>query len=199
MMKKLSVPEAISQRVNNDYQGQVFTTLSLIDLGTREAVDQALVRMVKKGDLVRLARGVFIQGKEGKKTFLPSADQIAHAISREEGVTIQISGHEAAYRLGLISDMPTKPVYESSGSDRTIRMDEYTIYFKSVNSKRLALAGTESGMALSALLYLGKNNVSESTLEKIQSSIKAKEFIKLVSSYNIMPGWLIKKIKEIKA
>jgi hypothetical protein len=43
---------------------QVFTTRSLLHISTRTNIDSCLCKMTRKGEIIRLARGIFIQ-REG--------------------------------------------------------------------------------------------------------------------------------------
>lgn len=191
----MSVTAAVIKRIETEYHGRVFITASLLDLGSRSAIDQVLKRLVEKGKICRLARGVFWGHPAGERVATPGADQIAFSIADQEGIKLQISGEEAAYRLGLISSIPSRPVYDTSGLPREIRLDRYTIYFRAVSEKRLALCGTAAGMAIAALTHLGAERVNDEILKKIEIRIGTEEMRRLVEARNLMPGWLAKKIQ----
>ncbi len=54
-----SVPDRIMKRVRASGRGSVFTPSDFLDMAVRGAVDQALSRLAKAGDLRRLARGLY--------------------------------------------------------------------------------------------------------------------------------------------
>jgi hypothetical protein len=54
-----SIDSKILSRVRGKGRGAVYVPSDFLDLGSREAVDLALHRFVKKGKLRRLARGVY--------------------------------------------------------------------------------------------------------------------------------------------
>ena len=51
----------ILARVRRDGKGKVFIPKDFLDLGSREAVDQALGRMARAGDIQRLGRGLILR------------------------------------------------------------------------------------------------------------------------------------------
>lgn len=193
----MSIASRIRERIRESYHGKVFITASLLDLGSRSAVDQSLKRMVSKGEIKRLAPGVFVSRIEAQSEITPNADQIAFAIAEQEGLKIQITGEEAAFRLGFIPIIPTRPVYDTAGINRLINVDGYTIYFKSVSAKKLFLAGSKAGIALSALSYIGRGNITDQTLYAVERKIGRDQYIKLMDSIHLMPGWLAKEIRHI--
>ena len=58
------------------------------------------------------------------------------------------------------------------------------------NRRRLQFAGEATGAALSALWYLGKDNVTPQTLATIEAALGPSEFEKLRSAD--MPAWMQK-------
>ena len=64
--------------------------------------------------------------------------------------------------------------------------------------KKLILAGTQAGLALTALWYLGKNEVKEETIAKIKAKLPAKEFEILLEKQECMPTWMAEVIMKFK-
>ena len=94
-------------------------------------------------------------------TVLPDILEVVEAIARNNGETVQVHGAEAARRFKLSSQMPTAPVFHTSASSRTIRITNITVRMvHTSNRRRLQFAGEAAGAALSALWYLGKDNVT---------------------------------------
>lgn len=54
--------------------------------------------------------------------------------------------------------------------------------------QRLQHAGTQVGVALTALLYLGKKGLTELTISQIANSLSAEEYKKLMACK--MPDWM---------
>jgi hypothetical protein len=170
--------------------GEPFTTRQILGIGSRTAVDQTLARLVKAKQISRIARGVYVRPRTSRYAgeVQPVPESIARAVA--EGCAIMPHGAEAARRLGLTTQMPLNAVFYTSGQRRTIRQGSLTIQLRHKPLRQMVLAGRPAGLALSALLYLGKRQVSMATLEKIRASIGHEEFEHLRSARQAMPAWL---------
>lgn len=187
----MSVAESISNRIKHMPKGKPFAGAVFAQVGSRASVDKALSRMVLSGSLERVARGVYMRPKQseytGKKV---RANPIAvmEVVAKARGETIQIHGVEAARRLGLSTQMQVLPTYYTSGSTREIRIGNAVVRLRHASRQRLQQAGTQVGVALTALLYLGKEGLTEQAVGKIASSLSVEEFNKLMACK--MPEWM---------
>ncbi|MBP5090606.1 type IV toxin-antitoxin system AbiEi family antitoxin domain-containing protein, partial [Pseudomonas chlororaphis] len=152
----MSVAECISKRIKHMQKGKPFTKAVFVEVGSRTSVDKALSRMVQSGVLERVARGIYMRPKlseyTGKKV---RANPIAvmEAVARTRGETIQVHGVEAARRLGISTQMQVLPTYYTSGSTREIKIGNAVVRLRHSSWQRLQQAGTQVGLALTALLY----------------------------------------------
>jgi hypothetical protein len=71
----MSTTAFIRRHVNGLRESQMFESFDLLIYGTRANVDFALKELVKKGRIVRLARGIYMRGDES--TQLPSPEELA--------------------------------------------------------------------------------------------------------------------------
>jgi hypothetical protein len=187
----MSVAESISNRIKHMPKGKPFAGAVFAQVGSRASVDKALSRMVVSGSLERVARGVYMRPKHseytGKKV---RANPIAvmEVVAKARGETIQVHGVEAARRLGLSTQMQVLPTYYTSGSTREIRIGNAVVRLRHASRQRLQQAGTQVGVALTALLYLGKDGLTEQAVGKIASSLSVEEFNKLMACK--MPEWM---------
>ncbi|MBP5089155.1 type IV toxin-antitoxin system AbiEi family antitoxin domain-containing protein [Pseudomonas chlororaphis] len=193
----MSVAECISKRIKHMQKGKPFTKAVFVEVGSRTSVDKALSRMVQSGVLERVARGIYMRPKlseyTGKKV---RANPIAvmEAVARTRGETIQVHGVEAARRLGISTQMQVLPTYYTSGSTREIKIGNAVVRLRHSSWQRLQQAGTQVGLALTALLYLGKAGVTEQAAGKVLSSLSAEEFSKLMACK--MPKWMRKVLAD---
>ncbi len=119
--------------------------------------------------------------------------EVVEAIARSNGETVQVHGAEAARRLRLSTQVPTGPVFHTSASSRTIRVGNIEVrLIHTSNRRRLQFAGETTGLALSALWYLGKENVTSETVATIESALSPAEFDKLRSAD--MPEWMTRAL-----
>ena len=105
----------------------------------RAAVDQALVRLVRAGTLIRVRRGQYHMPRVNERlgiTLPPDADAVADAVGRQTGSAVAPSDAVVANRLGLSTQVPAKHVYMTTGRSRVMRVGGQTIRFRRVSSRQ---------------------------------------------------------------
>jgi mono/diheme cytochrome c family protein len=68
--------------------------------------------------------------------------------------------------------------------------------FKHVAQRKLALAGKPSGLALSALWYLGKEQVSPRTIKAIREKLTPEAFEEFRAETTAMPAWMADTLRR---
>lgn len=187
----MSVAESISNRIKRMPKGRPFVRAVFERAGSRSAVNKALSRMVLRGSLERVARGVYMRPKYSQytgKRVRANPISVMEAVVRARGETIQIHGAEAVRRLELSVQMQVLPTYYTSGATREIKIGNAVVRLRHASRQRLQQAGTRIGTALTAFFYLGENGVNEQVAVKIANSLSAEEFKKLMACK--MPKWM---------
>ena len=191
--QSVSVAARVRRSVAHRRPGVPFTVKDLLGIGSRAAIDQALHRLTAEGVVERVARGVYARPKVnptlGRKVPV-SPEKVVEAVAKSTGEKVSVSGAEAARRFRLSTQMPLSPVYLTTGSTRTIRVGQRNVRMRHVAPARMALAGTVAGEALTALLYLGRSEVTPEIVGKVRAQMGESEYQRLLRSRNIMPGWL---------
>lgn len=191
----MSTSQAIRTDIRKLPKGKPFTSARFLKYGSRGAVDRAISRIVREGVIERLSRGVFVRPKMSQYVgnVLPDVVEVIQAIARKNGETVQAHGAEAVRRFGLSTQAPTTPVFNTSASSRAIRIGNITVRMIHTSNRRLLqFAGEPAGLALSALWYLGKDNVTHETVAAIKSALGPSEFERLRSAD--MPAWMTKAL-----
>lgn len=192
MSTTIKTAKTIRQRIEAMPVGEPFTPTAFLECGTRASVDQTLARLVKAGVIERVTRGVFVLPEisrfVGKVS--PSPLKVAETIAKTTGAVIQVHGAEAARRLELTTQMPTQPVFVTSGPSKRIRVGKMEISLQHVCQRKLALAGRPAGLALAAMWYLGKKEVTPALIEKIRHKLGPNEFAALKGATSSMPAWM---------
>ncbi len=89
----------------------VWTPTDFLDLGLRDAVDQALSRMTAIGDIRRVTRGLYdlprLNTLTGKPTN-PDPRRVIDALARRDQARMLVDGLTAANDLGLSDAVPAK-------------------------------------------------------------------------------------------
>ena len=196
-MNVMSVAESIRNRVLRIRKGEPFTTGSFLHAGSRPAVDKALSRLVEEGLIDRVARGVFVRPKISKFVgkVMPSVAQVINAMAKSSGETLQIHGAEAVRRFQISTQMPVKAVYYTNGASREVTVCNTKVRLIHTSStKKLQHAGTNVGAAISALWYLGKDDVGEREILLIAKGLSRVEFERLCGSK--LPNWMVEALKQ---
>jgi len=192
----LSTAKSIRQHILRVRHGEPFTNKQLLKLGSRASVDKTLSRLVKEGLIQRITRGVFMRPKESRfiGKIMPDVSRVVAVMAKDHGETVQIHGAEAARQFKLSTQVPTTPVFYTSGPSRKLKIGKLSVSLKHTSHRKLLLAGKRSGIALSALWYLGKGNVNGKTLNAIQAGLSIEEFETLKNAD--MPIWMESAIEK---
>jgi len=194
-----SIDSQILSAINIRGQGSVFVPTDFLDLGSREAVDIVLHRLVRKGTIRRLARGIYDFPKEhpvlGK--LQPSPEKIAEAVVGRDYARIQPTGAYAANILGLSEQVPAKVVFLTDGSSRTINIGKTTIQLRRTTTKNMATAGRLSGLIIQALRELGKENVTKELCEHLKRILPVDKRRELLKDIRFAPEWMHPIFKEL--
>lgn len=194
-----SIEDKILKRIRGKGRGAVFLPRDFFDLGGRSAVDQALSRLVRKGHIRRLQRGLYdfpkIHPKLGALT--PPPDVIAEALARKTEVELQTSGARAANALGLTTQVPARPVYLTSGNSKRVEVGRQVIDLRHVTPKNFMPSSGTSGMVIQALRYLGREGVDDEVIRKLKDRLSDEDKKSLNKDVKRVPEWMRRVIAEI--
>ena len=152
-----SVPDRVMKRVRASGRGSVFTPSDFLSVAVRSSVDQALSRLVKGGQLRRLARGLYDYPKLHPKlgALSPAPDDVAEALARETGSRVQIAGARAANALGLSTQVPAQSTYLTDGPSRRVVLGKRVVDLRHASPKHLIAPGSPAGTVVQALRHVG--------------------------------------------
>ncbi len=187
-----STAESVRSYVMTVLPGEPFSSSEFMTLGTRAAVDQALSRLTKEKVINRVTRGVYVKSVVSKfvGTVTPEPFKIAQAVARATGAKVSVNGAEAARGFSLSTQMSTQSLFLTTGPSRVINVGKSRILLRHTSERKLGLAGTSAGMALSALYYLGKEEVTPEVVGAIAKKLTNSEFEELRTSTKLMPSWM---------
>lgn len=191
--KTASVMQFVRDSVMAKAEGEPFAVREVLELGPRASVDQALSRLVKESVLERPARGIYARPKVNKTINRPvpvPVERVVETAARASGEKIGVHGAEAARRFGLTTQVPMRRVFATTGPSRQMAVGGKRVRLQHVQARYMALSGTPAGEALSALLYLGKSEVTARVAEKVCSQLTAEEVRLLRTHVANMPTWL---------
>jgi len=195
-----SIENKMLHRIAGKKKGWVFAPTHFLDLGNRAAIDQALSRLVRSGDIRRLTRGLYdYPQKHPTLGDVPaSVDRIAAALAEKDNLKIQPSGAYAANLLGLSNQIPAKIVFLTDGSSRMVQVGNWRIKFKKTTPKNMATAGRVSGLVIQALRYMKQENIDDKIINKLKRRLSVEDKKQLVSDLRYAPAWIEKVVRKLQ-
>ena len=171
-----SLEDRILANVIRRGRGAVFFGMEFLTLGRPDAVRQALSRLARAGTIRRIGIGLYHYPAFNEKLGVevsPSADSVAQAIARRTDSRIVATGALAANLLGLSTQVPAKPIYLTNGSSRKVAAGNYSIVFRHVSPRRMAVRNNISALVFEAFRYLKRENVNNDVVARLRRSLPA--------------------------
>lgn len=193
---------AVRERILTLERGAIFFPSDFEDIATDTAIRQTLSRMVKRGEIIRVSRGIYCHPRTnpalGLDVIPPSAEDIAQRIAERDKVKIIPTGDQALNQLGLSTQVPGNAVYITNGARKKINIGKgRNIMFRESNELRIFEFESKIMMlAVSAMRSIGKDKIGSDILTVIR------EIVGKISpeTYNhdirLAPAWVRKKLEE---
>ncbi len=182
---------------------RVWTPKDFLGLGSREAVDQALSRLVKEGQLRRVGHGLYDMPRMSDVLKRPAPVDLDAAIAtlvRRDGVRIMPDGLIAANQLGLTNAVPAKVSYVTDGSTRTLRIDGRTVRFRHAGPSVMQWAGKSAAPVMQALRWLGPDVAKDAQVVSILRRHLPDDVKRdLLQNSRDLPGWALPLARSIAA
>ena len=189
-----SLPHRIMEHATTLPEATPLCPAALLHLGNRAAVDQALSRLARSGDLMRICQGVYMRPVEtrfGPRS--PRIDEALSALSKLWVETIVPCGGAAANRLGLTMQNPVRMVYLTSGPNRRLHFGPSIVDLRHAPRWQLAAPHQKAGDVIRALAWLGPAEV-EDGLEAVLPTLSESDRDELAAARAVMPNWLAEPV-----
>ena len=160
--------DRIYERIAQRAPAGVWSRADFLDIGTPNAVEKALQRLTRRGDIRRPYRGLYdkpgMSKLTGKMVFPPRASFI-DAIARRDKLRVLVDGMTAANDLGLTTAVPARSTIHADTYPRTIEIEVsagdpqatkpviYTLDFKRISAKTAFWAGRPAMRVIQALTW----------------------------------------------
>ena len=182
------VANRIMDRVMANGAGEwVCTPKDFLDFGSREAIDQALYRLVKAGELRRVGHGLYRMlgiGEVQKSAVSADLDSAIAALARRDGVRMMPDGMFAANQLGLTNVVPAEATYVTDGHSRTLKIDGRAVQFRHAGPQVMWWAGRPAGPVVQALRWLGRDAATDDrVISELQHRLSVEVKSDLVSKH----------------
>lgn len=194
----LNIEIQILTKIKKARRGSLFFTEDFLRFGNVKAVAKALERLVQKGEITRVARGIYARLETDPVIGLlkPGIENIAKAIAKRDKARIVPTGAMAMHLLGLSTQVPMNIVYLTDGAARKVKVGKGSILFKKTAPKNLAAIGKISSLAIQALKAIGKDKVTNEQKDKIIKQLKNEEVSRLEHDIRMAPEWIRKIMRE---
>jgi len=196
-----SVANKILRRIRAKGRGSVFIARDFLDLGSRSAVDQTLSRLARRSTIRRVRRGVYDYPRhhDSLGELSPSVDDVASAIARSSGRTVQMSGARAANLLGLSTQVPAKPVFLTNGARaQDVSFGNQTIALRPSAPRYLGTDPTRTyELVFQALRHLGKHGADEDVIRILTRKLTPEDKRELCRQIPRMPTWMHDIVRRI--
>ena len=196
-----AVDSKILSRIYGRGKGCVVTPGEFLDLGSRQAVDLALHRLVKKGTLRRLARGLYDYPRTDPDLgpLAPSIDAIVKALKGREAIRLQPSGGYAANLLGLSEQVPMKIVFLTDGPARRVQLGKQVIQLEHTTPRAMATAGRMSGLVIQALRHIGQQHLDNALVARLRNRLSDDDRKQLLQDIRYAPAWIAAVMRRVAA
>ncbi len=195
-----TIEDKVLARIYGRGRGWAFSQVDFAGLGSRSALDMALIRLTNKSTIRRVIRGVYDYPRPGDllgEPRPPDVHQVAQALARKFGWRIQPGGAAALNLLGLSTQVPARYVYQSDGPNRTYEIGRTRLTFKHVAPKEAGFRHGESGILVQALKALGEEHVSEEAIARIRAWLPPGKRAAVLKDTQRATGWVYAAIQRI--
>jgi hypothetical protein len=208
----------INDRIASAAPSGVWSRADFLDIGTPNAVEKALQRLTRRGDIRRPHRGLYdkpgISQLTGKMVFPPRASFI-DAIARRDKLRVLVDGMTAANDLGLTTAVPARSTIYADTYPRTIEIEAnagdphatkaviYRLDFKRISAKTAFWAGRPAMRVIQALNWFRDDRSNLDTLvggiiRQLSQNPHRQSIIKdLRENIHAIPAWMYPAVEII--
>ncbi len=197
-MMNLNIEIQVLTKIRKAKGGTLFFVENFLRFGNAKAIAKALERLVHKGEITRVARGVYARLEVDPVIgpVLPSMESIAKAIAKRDKARIIPTGVMAMYLLGLSTQIPMNIVYLTDGVARKVKVRNGSVVFKRSAPKNLSAIGKISSLAIQALKAIGKDNLTAMQKELVIQQLQKEEETRLIHDIPLAPEWIREIIRK---
>jgi hypothetical protein len=199
-----TVGQQVTERLARESKkkpAKVYTPSDFIDLGTPHSVGMVLTRLVRSGNLRRLARGLYDVPRRHPLLgeLQPAADEIAQALGRRDGASVRPSEAMAANLLSMSEQVPARAVYETDGPSRTVTVGSLTVQLKKRPPRQLRSVSAMSHLVFAALRSVGKAQIDEARIAHLKKTLSRDDRAQLLKDLPLAPAWMHPHLRFIAA
>lgn len=184
---------SIRQQISNMEEGTILFR-SDFPMYNVESVGNMLSELVKENVITKLSQGIYLKPRKSKfGNIYPTIDEIVASIANRDKCQILPCGATAELALGLSTQVPMSYTYLTSGSARTIVIDNKQIILKRSVPRSFSYKTMLMSLLVQALKSIGEHNLGEQEMLQIQALFRKEEQKELLKEdISTAPIWMRK-------
>jgi len=195
-----TIEQKIVSRIYGKGRGWTFSQSDLAGLGSRAAIDKSLQRLVTKGMIYRVIRGIYYYPEYSeflKTTLSPDVHRVALALARKFRWNIQPTGMAALNALGLSTQVQARYGYMSDGPSRQYKIGKRDLIFLHTAFRDSGFKLPVSSLLVEGLKVLGPERVDQETIDKLRRTVSADDKPKILKDTRTAVAWVRDVILKI--
>ena len=191
--------KAIMEYAEGLPEEEVIHAKALLHLGNRAAVDQALSRLVKREQLLRISRGFYVRlldSRFGK--YSASSHLVVKSFANAVGESVLPNPSATANVLGLTTQNPIRVIYITSGRSRWLTFGRLRLEMRHAPRWYFNVGDRLPGRALRVAGWEGPGNATN-ILHRLKSELSPSDLHEMAAARPKLPSWLAKEVSEFVA
>ncbi len=194
-----SIDSKVLARIRKKPPRSVILPSEFRDLGSYDAVIQALHRHARRGTIRRLGRGVYDLPEQHDLIGSIGAthEEVARAIAGRDALQLHPTGAYAANALGLSEQVPMRIVFLTSGRARKLVVHGTPVILRHSTARYMDTSTPLAGLLIQALRYIGNKHFGEPEYRLLVKRIPAKDRKALLKDLHKAPVWIAEIMKRL--
>lgn len=154
---------------------EIWTPSDFADLAGRAAVDKALQRLARAGELRRIDRGLYDRSRNNQLTGRPAVPDyraVIRAVTRRDQARAVVDGMTAANDLGLTTAVPARIEVLVDARLKPIKLGNQEIHFKYAAPSRLYWADRPGMRVVQALHWMQDVLVQDDERRRVRAILQ---------------------------
>ena len=172
--------------------GSVIFASDFLDLCTERQAGRVLTELEAKGEIKRLARGIYCKPTVTRfGPLYPDVSKIVEAVAQRDHAQVLPSGYTAANMLGLSTQVPMAYTYITSGSSRVLTVDGKAINLQRAVPRNFAFKTRLASLVVQALKATGAEKIGPEEVSALKNAIdKNPDKEAFRTDVLLMPVWM---------
>ena len=182
----------IHERIAALESGSIIFAADFLDLCTERQAGRVLTELEAKGEIKRLARGIYCKPTATRfGPLYPDVPKIVEAVAKRDHAQVLPTGHTAANILGLSTQVPMAYSFITSGSSRQLTVDGKIVNLRRAVPRNFVYATRLAALIVQAVKSTGEENIGGEELSALKTAIdRAPDKEAFRNDVPLMPIWI---------